>query len=349
MPYSDLPPQAFWRLCREAADFRLHDLYNPKFPLRPGMRIATAGSCFAQNIGRYVRASSMRLVDVEPAPKAMPGDVARRFGYGLFSARYGNVYTARQLRQLIEDGLAPRVHEAGIWHRDGRVFDALRPNTEPEGHDTETEMRAHRLDHLRRVRTILDGSDVLVFTLGLTEAWTDRAGGLVFPTAPGVVAGDFDAARHGFVNFGFAETLADTTEALRLARSVAPDLRVILTVSPVPLTATASGHHVLRATTYSKSVLRAVAEEVCMADPLTDYFPSYEIITGIPFGGRMYEDNLRTVRTDAVDTVMACFFGAHPDLGPLDRPVTTIAPATAGDGADDTICEEAMLDAFAPQ
>ena len=36
-----------------------------------------------------------------------------------------------------------------------------------------------------------------------------------------------------------------------------PKLRILLTVSPVPLTATAGDDHVLLATTYSKSVLRA--------------------------------------------------------------------------------------------
>ena len=72
MPYSDLPPHAFWKLCRDAGDFRVGEIYEPKFALEPGMKLATAGSCFAQNIGRYIRASDLELVDVEPAPRAMP-------------------------------------------------------------------------------------------------------------------------------------------------------------------------------------------------------------------------------------------------------------------------------------
>ena len=40
-----------------------------------------------------------------------------------------------------------------------------------------------------------------------------------------------------------------------------PKARLVLTVSPVPLAATASGSHVLPATIYSKSVLRAAAQE----------------------------------------------------------------------------------------
>ena len=55
---------------------------------------------------------------------------------------------------------------------------------------------------------------------------------------------------------------------------------MILTVSPVPLVATAAGKHVLVATTYSKSVLRVACEEVCQKAADVMYFPSYEIITG---------------------------------------------------------------------
>ncbi|MEZ5767653.1 MAG: GSCFA domain-containing protein [Paracoccaceae bacterium] len=131
MPYSDLPPHAFWRLCRDDPRFRISDIYAPKCRLAPGMKVATAGSCFAQNIGKYIRTSRLHLVDAEPAPRGMAPETARRFGFGLFSARYGNVYTARQLRQLFQDAWSGTVHDAAIWQRDGRVYDGLRPNTDP--------------------------------------------------------------------------------------------------------------------------------------------------------------------------------------------------------------------------
>ncbi|MBN9886258.1 GSCFA domain-containing protein [Salipiger abyssi] len=350
MPYSDLPPSAFWKLCRQTDDFRLSDLYQPKFALTPGMRIATAGSCFAQNIGRYVRASELELVDTEPAPARMPAETVQRFGYGLFSARYGNVYTARQLRQLLEDAVADRLHDCALWQRDGRFYDGLRPNTEPEGLGSEAELRAHRRDHLRRVRAIFDEADVFVFTLGLTETWQDIKTGVVFPTAPGVIAGAFDSARHAFLNLGMAETFEDLSTAVTLMRELSPGLKILLTVSPVPLTATASGAHVLSATTYSKSVLRAVAGEMAALDDDIDYFPSYEIITGAPYAGAFYQDNLRNVTTAGVQVVMSTFFGAHPALAPVERPAMATARGGADpDEADALICEEAMLEALAPK
>ncbi|MCB1336710.1 MAG: GSCFA domain-containing protein [Maritimibacter sp.] len=350
MPYSDLPPQAFWKLCRTDPEFLTTAIYRPKFPLAPGMRVATAGSCFAQNVGRYIRASELDFVDAEPAPPGMGQDTQTRFGYGLYSARYGNVYTARQLRQLVEDAWSGTVHDAAVWSNGGRYYDGLRPNVEPGGLASAGEVRAQRRDHLRRVRRMFAQTDVFIFTLGLTEAWADRESGLVFPTAPGVVAGRFDPARHHFVNFGMAETFEDLAAALAILRAARPGLRVILTVSPVPLTATASGDHVLVATTYSKSVLRAVAGELAALDPATDYFPSYEIIAGLPFGTRHYQDNLRNVTRAGVDAAMGVFFAAHSGLRPVPHPVPLkvcdCAPSDVATEEQTEVCEEAMLAAF---
>lgn len=348
MPYSNLPPTAFWKHCRDTEDFAIDALYAPKVTLRPGMRIATAGSCFAQNIASYVRGSDLELVQAEPAPTLMPHDVARRYGYDLFSARYGNIYTARQLRQLLEDAETARTHEAAVWQRGDVWIDALRPNVEPDGFASKAELCAFRRDHLRRVRGMFDKTDVFVFTLGLTECWADRDTGIVYPTAPGVLGGQYDPDQHEFVNQSFAEVHEDLTEAIARMRSWNPDLRVLLTVSPVPLTATASGAHVLAATTYSKSVLRAVAGEVAALDPTIDYVPSYEIITGPPFGAQFYQSNLRGVTAEGIATVMSVFFGAHPALGQTPPPVPARAAPRSTPDSTEEVCEEAMLEAFAP-
>lgn len=342
MPYRDLPPQSFWKSCRDGDGFRLGDIYAPRFALSAGDRVATAGSCFAQNISQELRRSELTFVDTEPAPRGMLPGVARAFGYGLFSARYGNIYTARQMRQLLDDAIDGRVHDTAIWESERRFYDALRPGVEPEGMDSPDEVIAHRLSHLAAVASVVASMDVFVLTLGLTESWIDRDSGLVFPSAPGVIAGDYDSTAHGFVNFGFAEVMDDLRAVIAVLRMVRADLRVILTVSPVPLTATATGGHVLSATTYSKSVLRAVAGELAATDPLVDYFPAYEIVAGLPFGPANYQKNLRNVSDAAVARVMDLFFAAH-DLS-REASDETDAPVR-----EEEACEEALLEAFAAQ
>jgi hypothetical protein len=154
---------------------------------------------------------------------------------------------------------------------------------------------------------MFETTDLFVFTLGLTEAWRSKADGAVYPTCPGTQAGTFDAGKYEFVNLSMGEVLADLRQVFAKLRVLNPGIRFLLTVSPVPLTATASGKHVLTATTYSKSVLRAVAGQLTDELDHVDYFPSYEMITAPVFGGAFFDETRRNVTSDGVDFVMRTF------------------------------------------
>lgn len=336
-PYRGLPPRAFWTSAvaeRHLAD--IAELWDP-IALSPEDRIATAGSCFAQHIGHALAARGAHFLDCEPPPPVFAdADEARRFGYGVFSCRYGNVYTARQMLQLAQEALGRRRPAEVVWEREGRFYDALRPAVDPAGHATaDTVLLARRL-HLGAVRTMLETMDVMVFTMGLTECWESLADGTVYPTAPGTLAGSFDSAAHAFRNLRHAEVLADMATFWALVKEVNPAARMLLTVSPVPLMATASAEHVLPATVYSKSVLRAVAGDLAADHDDIAYFPSYEIITGHPSRGMFFNPDLRTVNAMGVDLVMRHFF-----TGPL---ASAFAPQGQAPATEpETICEEGRI------
>jgi hypothetical protein len=339
-PYATLPPRAFWKTGLSEQDpFAVENLYRKKFDITPSDRVMTAGSCFAQHIARRMRSSGYSVLDVEPGPPGLTDERAAKYGYGIYSARYGNVYTARQLRQLMQEAIEPRDACDFIWQKDGAFFDAQRPAVEPFGLPSAADVIAHRKSHIGKVRALIEQASILIFTLGLTETWEHKSTGTVFPTAPGVVAGVFDAAEYGFKNLSYEETKADVIAVRAMLRNLNPALRIILTVSPVPLTATASGEHVLAATVYSKSVLRAVAGSLAAEYADIDYFPSYEIITGPQTRGALYRGNLRDVAASGVDTVMKAFFAQHP---PMSQAATTAKAEPV-----DVVCEEAMLEAFA--
>ena len=95
-----------------------------------------------------------------------------------------------------------------------------------------------------------------------------------------------------------------------ILRSLNPAARMLLTVSPVPLIATASPEHVLVATTYSKCVLRAAAGSLAERLPDCHYFPSFEIIASHPSRAMFFDPDLRTVSDRGVDFVMEHFFRA---------------------------------------
>jgi hypothetical protein len=348
-PYERLPPRAFWRSgVAEQTPTGSADLYRKKFALAAGAKIATAGSCFAQHISRHLRHHGYRVIDVEPAPRALSPEVARRFGYGLYSARYGNIYAVRQLLQLLQEACGQFEPGDWIWGRKGRYFDALRPTVEPNGLDSVDEVKAHRERHLAQVRKLFCLADVFVFTFGLTEGWIHIPSGTVYPVAPGVVAGEFDPNIHRFKNFTFGEIYSDFMHVRALLHEFKPDMRFIITVSPVPLTATASDQHVLTATIYSKSVLRAVAGQLENECADIDYFPSYELIASHFSRGRFYAPNLRSVNEDGVSTVMDVFLREHGvERARPDQHPGTSSPVTDADEEDEVVCEERLLEAFA--
>jgi len=337
----------------QASPFSLDGIYRRKWPIPPGARIATAGSCFAQHIARHLRTNGFKVLDMEPAPVRLPTDLHQKFGFSMYSCRYGNIYTAQQLLQLAGE-VAGDVEPADIvWEKGGRFYDALRPAVEPEGLGSPEEVMEHRKHHLGRVKAMFQRMDLLIFTLGLTESWVHKASGTVYPTAPGTIAGRFDPEVHAFKNFGFVEVLRAFRQFERLVTKLrgGTPFKILLTVSPVPLTATASGRHVLQATTYSKAVLRAVAGELSGQDNI-DYFPSYEIVTNQAARALFYEGNLRSVRPEGVATVMNTFFAEHGLAAVAARRSRLRARREeVGDGPEpavekDVQCEEAMLEAF---
>lgn len=339
-PYCKLPPRAFWRTAISEVHYaELADLWEP-LALSRQDRIATAGSCFAQHIGNNLARRGAAFMDLEPPPPALFASVAdaRRFGYQVYSCRYGNIYTTRQLVQLFDEAFGRRSPVEIVWQRDGRFFDALRPSVDPVGQASAEQIRRLRESHLARVREMFQTLDLFVFTLGLTEAWLSRTDGTAFPTAPGTICGEFDAARYEFRNFSYPEIMADMNRFWSGLREINPRARLLMTVSPVPLTATASGDHVLVATTYSKSVLRAVAGDLARQLPDAWYFPSYEIISSHPSRGMFYDPNLRTVNEFGVNYVMSHFFS-----GKLAEAFAA-SPEAASEGDSELVCDEEALD-----
>jgi hypothetical protein len=273
-------------------------------------RIATAGSCFGQHIGRHLRRLGFNFLDAEKPHPLLSGEHAERFGYGVFSARYGNIYTARQLLQLFQRAFGTFEPAEDMWQDGGTFTDPFRPHVQPGGFISAVEYRADRRKHFAAVRRMFTELDVFVFTLGLTEAWISRTDGAVFTLCPGVAGGRFDPDLHEFHNFDVMEVVGDMTAFITVLRRVNPACRIVLTVSPVPLVATAEDRHVLVSTVYSKSVLRVAAEQVVQAFDGVAYFPSYEIIAGNYSRGRYYGSDLRDVTDAGVAHVMR-LFSAH--------------------------------------
>jgi hypothetical protein len=345
-PFKDLPATNFWSQSVALAPLGgLDPVTTTRFTISADDKVATMGSCFAQHISRYLEQVGLTYFVAEDAPPSLPADEAERRGYRVFSARYGNVYTVRQARQLVQRAFGTFTASDDAWARGDRIVDAFRPQVEPNGFESVEAMRAARVEHLDAVRRVVCESDVLVFTLGLTESWMSTSDGAVYPVAPGVHGGDYEPDRYRFVNFSVGDVVDDLEGFVDDVRALNHDIRILLTVSPVPLIATYESRHVLVSNTLSKATLRIAAAEVVGRRPFVEYFPSYEIIAGSAAGTRYFEPDLRQVSRQGVDHVMRVF-AAH-----LLQDATTGAGSSPVDlgpersTAADVVCDEELIEA----
>ncbi|GAB5375154.1 MAG: GSCFA domain-containing protein [Acuticoccus sp.] len=349
-PYVGLPDRQFWKKepgvrCAEAPD----PVYQPAFRIGRRDRIVTAGSCFAQHVAAYLSDAGFNHLITEKRHPMIDQGVAGLHNYGMFSARYGNVYMTRQLKQLVQRAYGEFKPEAVAWQgRPGGVVDPFRPQIQPGGFLSEAELLFDRRYHLARVREALEQAEVFVFTLGLTECWADTRDGAVFPLAPGVAGGTYDTDLVAFRNFDEVETTADLLDALGMIRAVNPVVKFILTVSPVPLNATYEDRHVLLSTTWSKAVLRIAAEKAVRAMPDCIYFPSYEVITAPHMRGRYYASDCREVEAAGVDHVMGLFFKHFTNVAAAAEPAGDVPEedthTSQMERVMDVLCDEVAID-----
>ena len=303
-PYQDQSNYAFWSRS-VSRNFLAEDLLGAKKAdalFDPNDRVVSAGSCFASNLIPWIEKEGLEYLRSEELP-AQFEKLPENLGYRNFSAAYGNIYTARHLRQLYEQALGIRKPIEERWHIDYLVIDPFRPGLAyPAESDAEFDLL--KSAHLSAVLKAFHSATVFVFTLGLTEAWVSKLDGSVFPACPGTISGEFDETKHEFKNFTVAEVTEDLTSFIDLLRKSNDQVRFIITVSPVPLVATATDSHVLLASTYSKSVLRVAAQQVAASVAGVTYFPAFEIVTGPQAPFEYFEADRRNVSEMAVAEVM---------------------------------------------
>jgi hypothetical protein len=323
-PYRHLPAYCFWRQSAvEPAPEDIDPVVSARFLIHPNERIVTAGSCFAQHLAKRLHSSGFNHFVTE-SPHPFVASSAERFGYGIFSARYGNIYTSRQLVQLLQRayGLVRPLDDA--WEGPGsRVFDPFRPRIQPDGFASMREFLRDRQQHFDAVRRAFDQLDVFVFTLGLTEVWIDERDGMAYPLCPGVAAGEF-AAHHELMNLSVSDVISDLQWTIAFITSRNSSARFIFTVSPVPLIATAENRSVIASTAYSKAVLRVAAEHVAMNQPNVAYFPAFEVITSTAARSAYFAEDLRSVTDAGVSHVMRLFLKHYGGSSPPSPTQETI-------------------------
>lgn len=313
---------------RPEAPERLYPLATPtivpKFRILPEHRVFCIGSCFA----REVESALARLnFDVCSIVRDLPRTERRQRSDPGMSNKYTIASMLNELRWAL-DPARPYSHDLALIENAQGLFEDyhLKGNFYADDLQPAREFREAFNRQFRQVRE----ADLIVMTLGLSEAWYDRETELVLNIAPNRSLVDKYPGRFELHVLGFEESL-ERLEAIYtlLTRFGKAGHQILLTVSPVPLHATFRNQDILVANTYSKAVLRAVAEHFQLGKDNVCYFPSFEFATlshpNLVWGKR----DLRHVDRNFVEHIMSAVIGSMMEPSRQQLEMSALAQACA--------------------
>ena len=287
---------------------RLHkrelNIWRPRTDVKvdQGAAIFAMGSCFARRIETVFMERGFPVLS---RPIEQPGlgiDIAE----SSLTNRFNTASMLLEFRRILESPEALPDDALQIIEKGGRVIDGHYHNVYAGTPQELIERRQRFYSEFQSVRQ----ADIIILTLGLTEAPFDPVCGLyrnVSPT-PREIARQKDIEIH-VLNFRENMENLEAIYAL-LKKNCVRDPKIFVTVSPVPLGGTFQLDDVIVANSASKSTLRTVAFEFTSSHQDVIYFPSYEIATNVdPIGN--WRDDMRHVTHPLVQSIIRQFEAAH--------------------------------------
>ena len=293
LPYQDGLKERFWSTgvrepLEEGKTIAIHNLFEI---IDENTTVSSAGSCFAQNIGKHLIKENYSFLQTK-----LCNDPFQSFGLG-------NIYTTRQLYQWLEFCNSNRIWSKDTFFKDaeGQFLDYLIPKNRPVS--SLRVINENRNNVALEFISTLKKSNVFIFTCGLTECCKTMSEEIL-AIAPGTLFGSYDPNIHQFINLNYLDIRDELKKIEKEIAKINPEIKFIYTVSPVPLTATSGEEHVLVANNFSKSTLRAAVGDHVSSSANAFYFPSYELITHNTLRDWRFEKNLRNVSEDGINFVL---------------------------------------------
>lgn len=156
------------------------------------------------------------------------------------------------------------------WLSDAKIDDAIRDRFVellPPGWSKEAALE------------IIRNSNVFILTLGVAPAFFDRTtGDFVLPRSSALNSRVL-AEKYLFRTTSVKENVDNVLYLIEFIRKISPDIKIVVTVSPVPLLASFEFESAVQADCLSKSTMRLVAHEVVNNSNLSNilYWPSFEV------------------------------------------------------------------------
>jgi hypothetical protein len=249
--------------------FRTEITCPSTYPISLQDRIMTTGSCFADLFGQWLHNNKFPVL-VNP---------------------FGTNYNPISIHQLLSDALRLQLNEQlfiehhGIWHHFDYHSQWSSKNKE--------NLKASIQKIQQEVKQFLIRSNVLIITYGTAWAYQYKKQNCVVSNCHKIPGKEFDKRL-----LSVEEVTASFNQLHTELNDLRPDLRIIVTVSPV--------RHVkdtLVLNSVSKATLRLACHALTQQHADVEYFPSYEIMMDDLRDYRFYERDKIHPTEEAMDYI----------------------------------------------
>ncbi len=237
-------------------------------------RIITFGSCFAYNISGYLSEYRFRV-------KANPFGVL----YNPISV-YNAVEAVKENRRFSKDDL---IYDQGEWH-------SFYHHSDFSHHDPEICLRKIN-SRTEETAEFIKKADIAILTYGTSFVYKHRRQNMVVSNCHKLPADEFEHYR--LTHEVCTDVINNTVDLLQ---SVNPEVKIILTVSPVRHWKDGAVEN-----QRSKAVLLLSVENIVKKRQGCYYFPSYELLLDDLRDYRFYEDDLLHPNKQATDYIWKKF------------------------------------------
>lgn len=267
-----------------------YPFFEPKFKIEFTNKIIfTIGSCFAREIEENLsdlgcNVPTRHLVFEE---EAVLDDIRPNFII--------NQYNPGCIGQRIESSLDCKTNECIYRTSTGEYIDLLLPKSD--------HVTLKRLYERKKViddtHYLINQAELVIITLGFTECWFDTKTNLFLNRPPPLENKTINDNRFLLKILDYNDCVKLLEPAIR--KLTQRNIKVILTVSPVPQLATFLNRDCVISNELSKSTLRTVVEYFQCNYDLVDYYPSYEVVRLA--GPDAYLDDNRHVKSEIVSNL----------------------------------------------
>ena len=264
-------------------------------------KIVSMGSCFAIEIAKWLQSNSFSYLISDSSPVTSEGLFAS-------SAGWGTIFNTPSAFQTISWAFNPEDRPKVIYQRGDEYLDPL---------IEEFSLTKDQLQNYDKIvgeiisdsHTVLKNADVLILTVGLNEVFQLLPTKYYFHRTPW----KFNPAYFKAEDLSVEQNVSYLLSAIDLLRQHNPGIKIILSVSPVPLLRSYhKNRHVAESTSISKAVLRLAVDEVVRSRSDVYYFGSFETVM-YPGQSISMKHDERHVRFGTVDKIMNTFVQSFCD------------------------------------